>query len=97
LADAFAVICTQDSIAVPSGFQSDPRAQTGDSAESCQVVVIRLLDAGSRPKAALEHYQFDDEGIARDDVLNVCMEIDDELDAATPAVLVAQSITDAAA
>jgi hypothetical protein len=48
-------------------------------------------------RAVLEHYQFDSRGIARDDVVNVCMEIDDELDAAPPAVPIAQSITDAAA
>ena len=34
-----------------------------------------------KARAVLPHYQFDSKGIARDDVLNVCMEIDDQLEA----------------
>ena len=42
-----------------------------------------------KARAVLEHYQFDSRGVARDDVLNVCMEIDDQLEARieTPAAV----------
>ena len=50
-----------------------------------------------KARAALERYQFDSKGIARDDVLNVCMEVDDQLEGPAEKAFTIQAARDAAA